>query len=93
MPKVDIRHEDRYETVTAIAVFGPWAITPSRRPETPGLVVTHVPSGTQAWPNRACAPILLPEAIAMAKKLQSVWNSDSNMPDTIRLQIKGMVCA
>lgn len=78
----------KYEAkkVPAFHVSGPWAVTTSVDPQMSGFVVTHTPTGSRAWPN-APMRVSLPEAIAMAEKLATIWADGGELPGPVRTHL------
>lgn len=104
MPNVTITHAELdnekrniIETVPSVFCTTAWAVTPSRRPEITGFVVTHVPTGTQAWPNPAAGQQVkssMTEAITKCKELRDVWDKPTQVfPDVTRTRIAALVGA
>lgn len=104
MPNVTITHveldnENRniLETVPSVFCTTAWAVTPSRRPEITGFTITHIPTGTLAWPNPAKGQQVktaMAEAIAKCKELRDIWDAGTQtFPDVIRTRIAAAVGA
>lgn len=102
MPNITITHEEVddakrnvLEQVTAVFSSGAWAVTPARRPEVEGFVVTHIPTGTHAWPNpkhgtSTKAP--MSAAISKCKELRDIWDKPTQtFTDVVRTKIAAAV--
>ena len=68
----------RRERVPTLARLGPWAVTPSRDAEVVGVVVTHVPSGRQAWPTEP-GKVLLPRAVQVMRQLHDLHPGEESL--------------